>query len=135
MPNRLKQILSGVMIFGDIIFIAAFASILFDGAIDTSIGVIMIVFLIIDALLTVDYIRSLEKQSKAQIQQEEEEALLKAERLKREAEDREWREVQKASMAEELKSALEDKDQISTDELRELLQSHLNGTHNSNLHG
>jgi len=135
MPNRLKQILSGVMIFGDIIFIAAFASILFDGAIDTSIGVIMIVFLIIDALLTVDYIRSLEKQSKAQIQQEEEEARLKAERLKREEEDREWREVQKASMAEELKSALEDKDQISTDELRELLQSHLNGTHNSNLHG
>lgn len=56
MRPRTKQILASVMLFGDILLGLFFLAELLDG-VDSGISLFMVLFLAVDAFLTVDYIR------------------------------------------------------------------------------
>ena len=58
MSPKLKQILSGIMIFTDFVLIAFFIAMALDGE-DVGISIFLSFFLLIDALLSFDYIREL----------------------------------------------------------------------------
>ena len=113
---KLKKILSGIMIAGDILLGAVFFADLLTG-IDPGIDLFLLAFLATDALLSLDYIGRLSKEQKEQEKQKLYEARQQAVHPDR-LEDR--------KMAQDIASgneALDYIDELSPDELAELLQN------------
>lgn len=115
MPILLKQILSGFMIAGDALLMFFATSLI--GTNEASIGVFMLLFLAVDAYLSVDYIIHLQKQSVALDHQKIEE---KVAAIHAEAEDDEL-EAKRDELDDALAEDVRNADDVDPDELKEML--------------
>ena len=121
MKNTLKSILSGVMIFGDLLLMAFFLGDLLYGY-DVGIDLFMVLFLGVDMLLSMDFIGKLHKQSKETAIIEEEERLKRLRRTRRTTKPQMTVEDEDARMAEEIRRRDEaSADEIDPEELAEML--------------
>ncbi len=73
MNNTLKQILSGIMIAGDAFLMLVAVILMTEG--DTGIAIFMLIFLTVDAFLSVGYILALHRQNTVLKEQEVEEQI------------------------------------------------------------
>lgn len=121
MPIRLKQIFAGCMIAGDI-FLMFVAIALSVESSTTEIGIFMIIFLIVDAYLSVDYIKSLHRQEIAMQNQEVEEHVARIKQQAKEEKLEDQRDAVDDALADELRRQKDP----SPEELKEMLsQDHL----------
>ena len=120
MTNKIKKILSGCMIGGDILLMAAFIFDLFTWQdIGAGMDLFLTAFLAADALMSMDYIRTLNRQDQVRQDQKEEEMRLRAIREEKELSRRQNRMDQE--MAESIRSSRKLED-MSVEELRDLLR-------------
>jgi|LAHS01.1.fsa_nt_gb regulatory protein YycI of two-component signal transduction system YycFG len=126
MPNRIKQFFAGVMIAGDVFLMAFALSML--GTYDAGIGIFMLIFLAVDAYLSVDYILNLHRQNAAIADQEVEEnmAAIRQEaeddRLEREKEQQEQElEKKRAELDDALAAEVREEKDDTLDELKKSL--------------
>lgn len=117
MPNKLKQILSGFMIAGDVLLLIVFLLMFLEGS-ETGLSLFMIIFLSIDAYLSADYISSLHKNS-SYLTMRQEAAMRR--RIKAEME-REQRQKEDQEMAENIRKNVEAKNNLEPEDLQDLLQ-------------
>ncbi|MDO4413996.1 MAG: hypothetical protein Q4C20_02850 [Erysipelotrichaceae bacterium] len=112
---KLKKILSGIMIAGDILLGAVFFADLISGG-DPSVNLFLLGFLGTDALLSLDYI--------SRISKEEREALEKEVRERRYVRPDQKLDAKMAQEISESREALDHIEEMSPEELAELLQKH-----------
>ena len=120
MTNKIKRFLSGCMIAGDLALMAAFIyDILTWQDIGLGMDLFLIGFLAVDALMTVDYIKTLKRLDEVRRDQMEEEKRLRAIREEESFIAREKR--MDREMAENIRSN-RTLDEMSVEELRDLLR-------------
>ena len=132
MKNTVKSILSGVMIFFDLLLMAFFFGDMMSGY-DVGIDIFMLLFLTTDMLLSIDYIGKLNKQSKETAILEEEERLKRLRRFRERKQPAQRPVDEDAAMAADIRrrtEAAQADDEIDPDELAEML-SGTQGTNQS----
>lgn len=117
MPNRLKQILSGIMIAGDVLLLIVFLLMFLEGS-DIGLSLFMIVFLGIDTWLSADYISTLHQENTLFKEQME----LEIQRRVREELQKQKRREEDSEMAADIRKDREAESELDLDDLQDLLQ-------------
>ena len=130
-PNNIKKILAGVMIFFDFLIACVFGSLFLEEG--ESVYMFLLIVTLIDSLLTVDYISTLNKQDKALMAQEAEENVARIRHQIRQSSLYDKEREMDRQMANEIRNNPHSNVYDDPEELQELLQNKDN--QNQNLHG